>query len=399
MKKIIVVGMSAASVAFVTKLRSFDKESEVICFSGESSAPYNRCLLADFLTGEIVEQQLHLKSDDFFTEHQITLKLNCWIIKIDTLQKRVYTEHESYSYDVLFLGMGTRPVIPPCIKKIPTSVQGVFSFHMLHDIEKINEFVLKNKPQSALVIGAGLNGIEAASSLMQLGIAVGIVEMNYSILPGQVDATVAEWIADKARHQGLGIFTGRKVTKVCYEQSRIVGVCLDSGTLISADMIVVAAGSQVNSEILHDAGIALQDGSVIVNKFMQTNVESVFAAGDLCIVPEMLTGKLVRSTTWSDAMLQGLCAATNFSSQPRSYLGIVGLRDSYFFGMDFYACGKTLEVDSTVEVIFIVQDKSLKKLFIKNEQLIGFVLIGDISKLSEYKKWYMTQVKIDRSLW
>jgi ferredoxin-nitrate reductase len=169
MKKIVVIGASAASVSFMTKLRSFDKESQVVCFSGEASVPYNRCLLADFLTEELSTEQLHLKPEQFFVQQNIQLFLNSWVIKLDLKAKQVLVQSVDgqiwHDYDYLFLGMGTKPFIPLCLQNI--SAPGLFTFHTLDDMQKIQKYIQTTQSRTAVVIGAGLNGIEAVSALLE----------------------------------------------------------------------------------------------------------------------------------------------------------------------------------------------------------------------------------------
>ncbi len=94
--------------------------------------------------------------------------------------------------------------------------------------------------------------------------------------------------------------------------------------------------------------------------------------------------------------LEGLCAATNFTSQPRKYAGILGLRDSYFFGKDFYAFGLTVGHNPDVEVITKTDQDGLQKLFLKKGILIGFVLMANISCLAQLKQLYMTGQNINK---
>lgn len=392
MKKIIVVGASAASVAFISKLRSFDQESHIICFSGESSLPYNRCFLADFLIGDQTQEQLQLKPQDFFEKNNVDLRLNSWVTKIDTQGKKVQVADQSFDFDYLFLGMGCRPFLPHFLQN--NKPEGVFTFHTLDDIKQIQHFIAKFRPQSAVVIGAGLNGVEAVSCMVDLKIPVTVVEAAPTILPGQVDHETAAWVSDRMQAAGVRVIVGHKVIAVEQKNNQVCSITLDDGMKLPTEMVIVAAGSIVNSEILHETGIALSNRSVMVDQHLKTNFDFVFAAGDLCVVPDMVCKKITRSTTWSDAMLQGLCAATNLSATPRAYPGMLGLRDSYFFGVDFYACGQTVGHEASVQVIRHVQGSMLKIFYLQNDRLIGFVLIGDISKLAEYKMWYVTQKSI-----
>ncbi|MCX5923996.1 MAG: FAD-dependent oxidoreductase [Candidatus Dependentiae bacterium] len=396
MKKVIVVGMSAASVSFVVKLRSFDKDSEIICFSGEKDFAYNRCFLADFLTGEKTEQQLQLKPDDYFAQNNVAVHFNSWVTAIDTKAHSVTVGADQFYYDELFLGIGTKPFLPPFARDVKSS--GLFTFHTLSDMHAISNYIQEKKVKTAIVIGGGLNGIEAVSSLLCLKISVTLIEAAKTILSGQVDSEIAQWVTAQAQSLGVSVLTSNRAEKICEENGAVCGVQLEtetsqSGSIIFADMVIVAAGSQVNCELAKSAGISTEQGSIIVDQHMRTSVQNILAGGDVCRVPDMMTKKIMRSTTWSDAMLQGLCAATTLSATPRSYPGMVGLRDSYFFGKDFYACGNTTSDDTDVKTISKIDEKNIEKLYIKNDQLIGFVLIGDISKVSELKKLYTTQEK------
>lgn len=394
MKRFVVVGASAASIAFITKLRSFDKECEIICLSGESDIPYNRCLLADYVSQDMSFDEMMLKPKDFFELQNIDLRLNSWVAKIDTQHNLVFVGDEQIAYDYLFLGIGTQPFIPNIGADLAT--EGLFTFHTAQDVKKLSEYIEQHKPANVVVVGAGLNGIECVSSLHARNVAVGLVERADQILPMQADKQTAEYVTQMLQHNSIGLFIGQEVAQICTNQGKIKSVQLKSGTNLLTDCVVLATGSVVSSALLEGTGIETQQGSIVVDQSMKTNLDNVYAGGDACIVQDMVTGERVKSTTWADAMLQGLCAATQFSDRPRAYPGFVGLRDSKFFGRDFYACGKTVGHDDTVESVVVATENVFKKLYIKDCCLIGFVLIGDISQLAEYRKMYLTGQSVTR---
>lgn len=387
-KTIIVIGLSAASMAFITKLRSFDKDSKIIAFSAEKDFPYNRCFLADFLTGESSLQDIELKPQDFFETNNIQIHLNTRVDRIDSKNNQVFVGSISYYYDYLFLGIGTRPFIPASLKSF--QADGLFTFHTLEDMQNISNFIEDKKPKSAVVIGAGLNGIEAASSINAKGISVAVIEAQSSILPGQVDTESAEWLENIVRHHGLTIIKNHKVVEVCHNNGLVNAVKLDSQATIKCAMVIVAAGSQLQSELLQNTGIELHNNSIMVNQNMQTSIPNILAAGDICVVPDIISKQLTRSTTWSDAMLQGLCAATTLSQNPRPYQGMIGMRDSYFFGKDFYACGQTTTTQNGKKVVKKTGE-ALEVVFTKEDLMTGFILIGDIAALQELKRCYLLQ--------
>lgn len=399
-KRFVVIGASAASIAFITKLRSFDKESEIICLSGEADIPYNRCFLADYVSQDKTIDDMQLKSDDFFEQNKIDLRLSTWVTKIDTQNNCVFVGTEQITYDNLFIGIGCRPFVPNVgINRAATqgvstqgvSTRGVFTFHTADDVKRLVSYVQEHKPLNVIVIGGGLNGVECASALRDNGVAVGLIERDKQVLPLQFDDSGAKWLTAVMQHKGVGLFLGQSVSQVCTVNGKVEAVKLQTGAQVLTDCVVFATGSVVNSELLEGTGIVTERGSIIVDAHMKTSIHNVYAGGDVCIVKDAVGGQQVQSTTWADAMLQGLCAATQFSERQRKYPGFVGLRDSKFFGYDFYACGKTVGHDETIKVVHRIEDEAFKAFYLHGECLVGFILLGDISRVAEYKRMYLTK--------
>lgn len=391
-KKIIVIGASAASIGFISKLRSFDEKSQIICFSGENHVPYNRCLLADIVKLDKKFEDIELKPENFFKEFNVDLRLNSWVTAIDTDQKFVVCGDQQESYDYLFIGTGTSPFIP---KIEGLDLPGVFGFHNFADVAALDTFVQDRMPKYAVVVGAGINGIEAVSALVSRGIKVTVVDLFDSIMPLQVDKKAAQFIEGLMKQAGVAIFKGQKVVGLQKRNKDTVGrVQFESGAFLPTDCVVFATGSRVNSNLITSAGLEMQHGSLVVNSAMQTSDPSIYAGGDICVAHDIISKELVRSMTWSDAMLQGLTAATQLSDKPRTYPGIVGMRDSEFFGLEFYACGQTTDVEM-FEVIEIVKKEQLHKFYLFDGYLKGFVLIGNVENLAKYRTLYLTQQLVD----
>jgi len=392
-KKIVVIGASAASIGFISKLRSFDTHSQIICFSGEKTIPYNRCLLEGYVSLEQDFSELQLKPESFFTDNNVDLRMSSWVTAIDREQKTITVNGEQESYDYLFIGTGTSPFIP---KIQGLDLLGVFGFHNFDSVERLNNFIQDRMPKTAVVVGAGINGIEAASALVSRGLKVTVVDLYESIMPLQVDKKVAHFIEGLMKDAGVIIFKGQKVVGLQTRNKDVIGrVQFESGAFLPTDCVVLATGSRVNSSLVQSAGLTTQQGSLIVNDRMQTNDTSIFAGGDICMAPDIISKELVKSVTWADAMLQGLTAATQFSDAPRSYPGVVGMRDSQFFGLEFYACGQTTDVE-LFEVIEIRKKEQLHKFYLFDGQLKGFVLLGNVENLAKFRTFYLTQQLVEK---
>ena len=391
-KKIVVIGASAASIGFITKLRSFDTQSKIICFSGESYVPYNRCLLADFVTQEKDILDLQLKPEEFFVQHNVDLRLNSWVTAIDRENKLVTVGDIQESYDFLFIGIGTKPFIP----NIPgTDLPGVFGFHTMADVDTLHNFIEEHRPKTAIVVGAGINGIEAVSALVDRGVKVAVVDLHSYIMPQQVDEKTARYIENLMKDAKVAVYKGQKVSALQARNRAFVGrIQFESGAAIPTDCVVLATGSRVNSDLIKKSGLKMIDGSIVVNESMQTSDASIYAGGDICMAHDIVSKELVKSVTWSDAMLQGLTASTQLSDTPRVYPGIVGMRDSKFFGYDFYACGNTLDTEM-FDTIESHKKEFMHKFYLLDGKLQGFVLIGNVENLSKYRTFYLTQQVVD----
>lgn len=392
-KKFVVIGASAASVAFMTKLRSFDATSEIVCIADQEQMPYNRCLLAEYLAGKLTWEQLLLKPDDFFAKKNITMRLATRVTSIDSARNCVYIGSEMITYDHLFIGVGARAFVPP----IPCDVvntDGLHTFYTAQDVHRLLHYLATYNPASMIVIGGGLNGIECADALLTQGVAAVVLERSAHILATAVDHAVAQFVQARAQNAGLACILQDQAMAISQQGDGSYQVQLTSGKVLLAQGIVFATGAVANGQLLQDSGLAQKDGRLLVDAHMRTNIANISAGGDICLIVDSVSGALTASATWSDAMLQGLCAATVFATQPRAYSGYVGLRNSVLFGLPLYACGKTSGHDASVQALYQGSEQNFQAVYLHNNRLIGFVLVGDTSCLATYKQWYLTQKNV-----
>ena len=389
-KTFVVIGASAASIAFISKIRSFDKDSKIICFSAEEHMPYNRCHLVDLVEGSKSFEDILLKPSSYYKEENIDLRLGTKVTKIIPDQQSVMVGSELVFYDTLFIGTGARPYLPPLPGIYDFS--NVYTFYSLSDAQALLDVVQDNPEPRCLVIGGGINGLECASALAHKGAKVTIVERQDRLMPVQVDSSTSKWLRKKAEKLGIDVITDACVVSLQPDDTEqyVETVQLSTQQTVRVDLVICTTGVRLNSELLQNTGIHMVQGSIIVNDRLQTNIPNVYAAGDICTTSDIVFKTMVRSSAWSDAMLQGMTAATQFSDQSRSYLGAINARGSRFFGLKYYAYGSTLglKIDEVKQ-----HDGSdfLHRFYIKNNQLAGFVLIGNTDKMPVYKQQYLSQ--------
>ena len=258
--------------------------------------------------------------------------------------------------------------------------------HDFADAQKILNFVEQQNAKRAVVIGAGLTGLECADALARLGLQVSVVERADQVLSKHVDKVGAQKIEGLMRDFGVDFYGDQEVIGIDDNT-----VQLKSGKILPADMIVVAVGVRPNKIEVKSGEFEGLGGYLKVDECLLTNLPDVWAAGDMIVAPDILTGQLSPSCSWPDAMMQGNIAAQNMVGRERKYPGILSIANSHFFGQDFISCGN-LEGENSLQGDFA---SSYQKCITDGDGLVsGFVLVGDISKYPALRRAILTKQPI-----
>lgn len=389
-KKIIIIGASAAGIAVLHTLRMLKPDFNLLCISQEKELPYNKCFLADYISGLKQENELAITkvSDNF--KHQFLFSTT--IMKIDRERKMVIADDgRSFQYDDLFLGMGsfvTRPPIPQI-----NQLDGIFNFQTFSDMHAIERYIEQRNVKNIVIIGAGLSGLECADALLSKNIQSTVIELQEHVLSSLISAEPASFIAQRMQQAGITFLANSTVSSFTSQDNRVTGVSLADSTHIKADMVICATGLRPASALATEVGITTHQGGIVVNELMQTNDPHIYAGGDVIMVKDQLTGILHASCTWPDAMMQGLFAANAIAGKPRVYPGVMTISTSAFFGVKFATYGmKNLPEDAT-SIIKHGADY-YHQFIVQNDILIGFVLIGQTQRLAEIKRALLSRQPI-----
>lgn len=395
-KKYVIIGTSAVALGASTKLRQLDAQAEIICISDEKEDPYNKCFLADYAAGIKPLAEVFTLKPAIAIAKNIKLMLGCHVVSINPeSQEVVIHDGTSISYDALLLGMGSSPYMPP-IDNL-NNLHGVFTFHTLADIETIAHYRQNHKAKKVVVIGAGLSGLECADALYMQGMQVTIVERASQVLPHSITMQAATFITEKIKAAGIQLVVNQQVQKLIGDAGQASGVQLASGDQLPADMVIIATGLTPNSGLARAANIAVHDrNGVLVNEYLQTSQKAIWAAGDLVMIKNQITGNLVRSTTWPDAMQQGMIAASNMAGIPQIYTGTTPILSSAFFGVKFAACGDFTTLD--LELLQKTTPDAYEAILTLGDRLKGFILIGDQTKRPLLRRLLLTQESISTHL-
>ncbi|MBD3231622.1 hypothetical protein GF322_03075 [Candidatus Dependentiae bacterium] len=387
MKKIVVIGSSAASIGFLTKLRQLDSKSKIICISKSKHLPYNKCLLADYIAQTANEDRVFFKDLNFFKKNNIELFLDTKVINLNTTKNLISLENKKQiKFDLLFIGTGTSPTIPQ-IKNIE-NLKHIFTFQTIDDAWAISDFIKNKKVKNATIVGTGLTGIELADTLSCLNIKINLIGKYKQIMPNQLDKNAAAIIEKLISKRNINFIKNTVVTEI----KKGYKLFFDNKKNIQTNMMIFATGNKTNIDFLQKSKIKIQDDAILTNEYMQTNIKNIYAGGDVCLVKDILTKEYVRSSTWPDATKQGMIAASNIKDKKEIYQGIIQTTCSHIFGKTFISCGSIAQTPKNCKIIIKKDQDFYHKFLIKDDKLIGFILLGKINQVGFFKKMILEKL-------
>lgn len=385
----VIIGNSAAGIAAMRMLRKLDPEGQIICFSKEAELPYNTCFLADALSGEKTYDQVAMLTKEMIEQLRIDMHLGVTVVDVvSDKQKVMLSDGRAVAYDYLLIATGSRPYIPP-IKGLAAH-ERICTFATLYDTQKLDAMIKEKHIKHAVVLGAGLSGLEVADSLHARGVSVTVIERADQVLARHVNTKGAACIMQQMAAQGITCLVQTAVQEVDVSHANQIVVTLEDGRIITTDLLVCATGARQNIELAQSAGAMCDAFGVQVNAHMQTSVPHVYAAGDIIGMCDTITGTTMASCTWPDAMQQGMHAAYAMAGQPRLYAGGPVIVSSAFFGVKFSSCGPMHDVPEAYEIHERTGEQFYHRYIVHNDQLKGFLLVGNTQRFALLKRALLT---------
>ncbi len=341
-RRIIVVGANAAGVEAASAARKKDRSAEITLLTQEKIAGYSRCGLPFVIGGQIPDfKNLIVYPQAYFQMLKLNLKTETKVTAIDIKTKSVTCVDNTGSiltlpYDSLIIATGADAFMPP-IKGREKS--GIFSLRTIEDGERILQAV-QNGAKSAVIMGAGLIGLETGAALIERGLKVTIVEMLPQILPQMLDADMAKLVQEHLQERGMVILTGKTVEEFLGEGK--VTAIVAAGEKIEADMFISAFGVRANTKLAMDAGIPLGESRAIkTNSRMETEVKDVYAVGDCAEAPNLITHKSVCPQLGTIAVREGKVAGANAAGDYSQFTGVLASAVTRLFNIEAGVTGLT----------------------------------------------------------
>jgi CoA-disulfide reductase len=340
--KVLIVGGVAGGASTATRLRRLDENAEIIVFERGEFVSFANCGLPYYL-GEVIKERekLILKTpNDFKTRFDIDVRVLNEVVSIDRDNKTVtvrdiknnttYTEN----YDKLVLSPGALPIEP---KFEIEDRSKVFSLRTVPDVENIKEYVEKNSPKEAAIIGGGYIGVEMAENLFNLGIKVSIIELSNHLI-GPLDTDMSSYLYNYLVKKGINIILENGVQKIENHEG-IDKIILNDG-FVNADMVIMSVGVRPESKLASDSGLEINNrGAIVVNDMMQTSDNNIYALGDVIQVKNYVTNQNDFIPLAGPANRQARVVANNIVGKETKYQGTQGSSILKIFDMTIAMTG------------------------------------------------------------
>lgn len=326
--KVIIVGGVAGGASAAARLRRLDENAQITMYERSGYISYANCGLPYYIGGVITDRrQLTLQTpDSFYKRFRVDVKVNHEVLSIDRVNHTVKVKNLSTgeiftdNYDKLVLSPGAKAVKPP----IPgIESERIFTLRTVEDTYRIADEIKALKAESAVVIGGGFIGIEAAENLTGIGLSVSLCEASPQVL-SQFDDDMIPQVHAVIREKGINLILGRAISSFEEKEDGIESV-LSDGEHIKSDIVLLAIGVAPDSALAVSAGIKTGiKGAITVDEHMLTSDPDIYAVGDAAEIEELVTGSKANIPLAGPANKQGRIAADNIAGISSSYKGTMG---------------------------------------------------------------------------
>ena len=365
----VIVGGGTAGWNAITTLREIDRgDSNIILISNES--PYSRMVLPYYLSKEIGESHVFTASKTRLEDLDVELKLGKDVKGLDVKNNKLFLEDgEEVNYDNLLIATGSSPVKPPITG---SDGQNVHSFWTLPQARVVTSKIRKNT--RVTMIGAGFISFTILNALISRGVDLTVVEVEKRVLPRMLDEQganiVNEWLVSK----GVNVKTESRVISIDDHENE-KSIKFDDGTELKTDLVIMATGIKPNIEWLSDSDLILDDG-IPIDEYCRTNVNNVYAAGDVAKGLDIVTGERVVHAIEPTAVQHGRIAASNMSGKETRYKGSLLMNILDVFGLEIASFGSWSDEGSDKIIKENLSRPSYRKMIFDQGRMIGAIAIG-----------------------
>jgi len=371
-KRYVIVGNGIAGTTCAETLRKLDPNCKITIVAAEPYPLYNRVALPRFLKGIVREEKVFMRTLEQHREKGIDL-LTCTVAQhLDTNEQLLYLDNgQILPYDALLIATGGRPNKLPCEGG---DLPFVFNFQTMDDTKNIIREATEGK--SGVVVGGSFISYELAEGFAMRGLKTTWVMRGPRFLRRTLDEEGGAIVHELAREHGVEIIYQDEVEKIVSDDGVRGRVITKKGREIDVDIVGVGVGLTLNTDFLQGSPIRINRG-VVVDEYLRTNINNVYAAGDIAEFYDVIIQSYNIMGTWDNALSQGRVAAINMAGGNEIYKE-VPTYTSPLFNSNIAVIGATPEINPNLEYVVRadIDSKEYKKLFFIEDRLVGAITIG-----------------------
>lgn len=364
----VIIGNSTAATFAIEGIRAVDKAGSITVISDETRPAYGRPLISYYLYGRIKLENTDYRSASFYTDNGVTLKYGVRAEKIDPKKKTVaLSDGSTIGYDKLLVATGSSPLVPPA------DGLDTVKYHTFMTMDAALALEKELSPEKrVLVVGAGLIGLKCVEGILDRVGSVTVVDLAARILPSILDEEGSAIVQERLEARGVNFVLGD-----CAVRYAPGLATLRSGKEVPFDILVIAAGVRPNVSLVREAGGEVNRG-IVVNDRQETTIPDVYAAGDNCESYDICSGTRRILALLPNAAFQGETAGRNMAGGDAAFdkaapFNALGLFDTHIATAGVY------EGEAYTDL-----SEGYKKLFVKDNKLVGFILIDCIGRAGIY---------------
>ena len=369
----VIIGGGPAGIFAAEAIRRRDRSSSIVIVTDEGEIARSPVMLTYWIGGEAPREGIWFRDPTWAEMNRVDLQLNRRAVALKSSTHNLILDNvEEMPYDRLLIATGSSPISLP----IPgAGLKGVHCLRQLSDAEAI--LIAIPTLQQVIIIGGGFIGLKIASQLKERGVEALILEKEDRLAPRMFDGKASLFLVDLLGRKGIRAETSVEVEEILGKAGRVDAVKMKDGRILPSQMVIQSVGVRPNTTFLTGSEIILERG-IPVNFRMETNVPGIYAAGDVALTLDSLTGEKVNNATWPAASRQGTVAGTNMAGGNVSYIHNFSLNAFHLCGVPVMAAGNSGETRGQV----LVEEGSdfYRKILLLDGRLTGFIMIGKISQ-------------------
>ena len=360
----------------------------------EPELPYNRPPLSKgFLANKESRESLFIEPQSYYDDHGVTVKLATAVTSLTPKALELTTDKaERLTFDRALIATGSRPRrlgVPGA------DLAQIFTLRTVADSEAIK--IAARAAKTAVVVGAGFIGLEAAATLAGSGLQVTILHRGTQLLDRFADATMAKFFFDYFTSKGVQFRLETTVDHFEGMAGRVTTVVTDHNEELAADLVIVGIGVELNLDFVKDQSLRIENG-LLVDEQLETAVPGIFAAGDIANFPDGIFGrKRRRIEHWDHAIASGKQAARNMLGKNEEFHHL-----SYFFSdmfdLSFELWGDT---DDPAELVFSASPTEVSAVawYLRDKKVAAyFAAHRPESEKEQAQEWIRSAKEVTRSM-